>query len=481
MMLFKIPDSLLIDVLTIYIELTDYNKFEIANTNKHNQKNLALLNKSNWTVYNITDNKYDKLFNNDNFVNWITSKQINLNKVVINNKNLITLNYIRKLSNNIKIITLNKIYINFENILFPNLETLILNNIIDGVVFDKFTECHKLKSVTIYENYIMDNDTVLFLLKIAHLLESISIKVSNNFSNYIGMDPITNILLLNMTNEFINLTSIQIGNCGNITDETILKIIQKCKIKELFISDGHLITNNILLCLASDEYCMNLEILKLYNCKNITNTVVEKVFIKCKNIKVLGLSILHNITHNILSKIIDNCSNLTQIHIIGTDWYDNFMNSLCDLVSKCQKITHLNFKLPRTKFTNYNFLNQLSNLHNLETLVINNGYTELEPDNEHLEIILNKLIIEIIINSPQIKSINIIIGFNLMLATIELLKLTNNNKIINFKFYLSEYYNDDKCYKTKICNNICSIQSNSCIASFIKSSNLPVYGIEISV
>lgn len=121
-------------------------------------------------------------------------------------------------------------------------------------------------------------------------------------------------ILINLTNNWPNLTHLEVSFCPFLTDEIIISITEHCqKLENInFSSSAHLSDRS----LESLQTCTNLNTVILSRCPKITDAGFIQLASMCHNLIHINLSFTR-ITDNAVLSFSSNCKSLSVISIAG--------------------------------------------------------------------------------------------------------------------------------------------------------------------
>lgn len=400
-----LPKIVTINILTKYLYLSEYAKFEIANTNTSNKNYIKKLTKLCTFNPTFLDNT---IICNKYFLNWVLLRDIYLNELLIC-KNKINTKYLTKIASKLKSIQLENTHKNLENITFVNLDNLVIvdNKLNDYKLFN-ITNCKNITNITFEENELQkDSKTIKnlnnFLVEDTELLKTITIimNIPKTFRNRLIKSADN--MLIRILQKCKNLTSLNLHDCVFVSDNSMLELTKNYKIHELTISDNRYISDNFIIEMSKNENIEHLKILNLSYCTRITNTSLQEIFKKCINIETLELTFTCNLSNKTLDIISDNCPNLIDITI--NYYFVCTSYELCKLLNNCVNIKNINFNLSITDTSHYiKIITELSKSKILEKVKISNS-TSIRCDNEMF--LIFKYVRDIKINNPDIKILDV--------------------------------------------------------------------------
>lgn len=439
MILNDIPDVIIIDILTNYLCINDFGKFEIGISNTNNTRYFKNLISNKWFVLKTNQTIYDILFKNKNFINWLINKNVNIDKLIIleNNtaltQNIFNYEYIKKISSSVILLEIIKMSNHLNKIKFENLKTIILNDGSLNYKLFNIANCKNIQILTLLNN--INTDTINdFFVEEAKSLKKISIGFCRmcRYKNTINLNNNT---LINIINKCANLSIVNLYCCYNINDESIAFLINKCIITELSLNKCVNITDKSILEMAKEENKFNVINLKLYDCYYITDISIVEIAKKCKNIQILEFNMCELISYISINTIAENCIHLIEIKINQNihQCSNIHTKSLCNLINKCKKLKNIHIYITNLSIEHYNLLIELSKLKSLEILILTSGFLSY---NKELESKINNGLFQIIKNNSIIKSINVkLTQINLVECVINIFNNSNQQNKILCEFY----------------------------------------------
>lgn len=271
--LLNITESILADILSNYIQFNDYGKFDIASSNVYVKKNLKMLTTNNKFILDVTNENYDHIFLNNNFSKWILLRQININKLCIDDNLLSNNNYISKVSSMIKVLIIVNINPDIDKHEFINCRKLLIATELNKSLNFNTLNCTNLESIEFinvcntdkHHNYININNFVH--LKTISSLKEISILYRKYLINNDAL-KFTDSILINLIQKYKKISSIGLFNCNQITDKSIIAMSICCKLNKLSLSNNYNITNSSI----NKLYTSNKNLIfRKENCSGIMN------------------------------------------------------------------------------------------------------------------------------------------------------------------------------------------------------------------
>lgn len=127
----------------------------------------------------------------------------------------------------------------------------------------------------------------------------------------------------------MTLQSLTISKCGNITDNGALEIIRSCpNLTDLNVSQCIGITNETMFHLAN--HCTNIISLNISWCWYISDVGMDEVSSNCTKLQVLNISKCWNISEDSMIKIFMNCPNIQSLDIC---WCHELTNKGMDTIA----------------------------------------------------------------------------------------------------------------------------------------------------
>jgi hypothetical protein len=270
-----------------------------------------------------------------------------------------------------------ELYISNINILpllinkFKNIKKVkILNSIrISTLVFDNFLNTNKnITDLSLYNLY--DNDI------------NIIIKNCKNLNKiYFHSKHLNDNSLYNLCNTYENLKCLYLPELSNITYSSLEYLFNKYTyLEEIDLSFNKTITDNIIDIITLNNG-MNLKSIFINSCVNITDMALFYLSTRCKDISILNISNNINIT-NVSMKYISNLHKLTILHVSKCNIDDIGLYEIC---LNCPLINIL--FIPDTNITDLSIKNIVSNLNLIKILNISNC---IRLTNESIKLLENK-------------------------------------------------------------------------------------------
>lgn len=469
--LINICDITLVNILVKYIDLINYGNFEISISNKNMHEYFKKLTTKNSFIMNTNENKYEKYFKNNNFLNWLILKNININKLFINGNKILNYYYISKTSLFIKSIMINNMTTNLNYVTFDNLEKIeIKNNTFNNYELFNITKCKNLQSLVFLENSNINN-IIKFVSENTNSLQKLSIGSGIKYDGYKQIN-LSDTTLINIINKCKNLCSIKLCNCYLITDYSMIKLIENCELENLSLYNCHNITDKFILEICKKDNGLKIKKLKLFNCKNISDKSMINVGDKCKNLEILKLACCTEITYNTINNIAKNCIKLTKIDITqnNNENHELYINSLCKLINNCKELKHVYLGIIVLIPEHIILFEALLKLKNLEILSLYGQTSDMNLYDNEFEIKINNALTNII-TSPKIKLVFIDISLNLIYTMNHILNSLNHEKRMICKFYTN-------CTKKKYLSIIIEVGVSNQLISY-QNSDFDIFSAKL--
>jgi hypothetical protein len=269
--LLQLPFEIIILIFTEWLNIDDISKLDVAINNKA-QRNL-FLNYLNSNMFIFNEYEYKNL-KNENYINWLIKRKIQVRKLNIEGKRLHSIS-------NSRLIALIRMNSNLQSVElednYQKKKCLITNEIIKEIA---------------------DN-----------CKEIIELKVSN-------CELLNNIGYITISNDLLKIKKLNLSNSNEINDDSIINIAKNLtNLQDLNIYDCNKITDSSINMIA--ENLINLHYLNLFNCKKLTNIGLINVSKKLINLRYLNISNCKNITDDSIIKISENLTKLNMLILNG--------------------------------------------------------------------------------------------------------------------------------------------------------------------
>jgi hypothetical protein len=133
---------------------------------------------------------------------------------------------------------------------------------------------------------------------------------------------ITDASLVEVIQRYLNLQTLNLDGCGNITDASVMEVARECSNLQTLSLSGSNITDASVMEVA--RRCSNLQTLNLRYCMNITDTSVMEVARRCSNLRTLNLGACSKITDASVMELARRCSKLQTLDL---EFCDNFTSA----------------------------------------------------------------------------------------------------------------------------------------------------------
>lgn len=299
--------DIIIDILTIWLEIKDVCKLDTAMNNKKERVILLNILKSNMSIFNGIQSYIISNINNT-YLKWIVLREIKIKRLNIRNC------YEEKLHEIELILKLNsKSLVNLEII---NSDAYSMGNYYNPFIDSNISSFNKQDFL---HSLISNNCKQILYLKL-HLCVIIDdnylINIAENLINLKKLDicvnrrskiNITDNGIIKIANNLLNLEELSLFSCRKITDTSIFKIAESLtKLNNLNLYSCQQITDNSIDKIA--ENLTNIEVLNLGDCELVKNNSLIKIAKKCKNLKVFTTpSFINKEIIFLLMSLLPNC------------------------------------------------------------------------------------------------------------------------------------------------------------------------------
>ena len=149
--------------------------------------------------------------------------------------------------------------------------------------------------------------------------DDIVIAISKNWPELTSVDlrmcrRITDTAVLSLAENCRGLTVISLDSCPKITDRAVIALATNCAgMTNINLSYCSSITNAGVIAIA--ENCAGLEVISLSMCMNITDAAIIALAVFCWGLSSIDLSACGNITDDAVIALADGCMGLTWINV----------------------------------------------------------------------------------------------------------------------------------------------------------------------